>query len=81
MVIKRNMITDPLQIRLFEMRLMDIYQKHSWLSDELSEKDFINLFPVTYKKNKPVMPDKPVGFDLDRQVFLEVLIAFRQSFN
>ena len=71
---------DPLRGRLFEMRLIDIYNKHSWLAEELSEKDFIKLFPIHFKLNKPVLPDKPSSFDLDKQIFLEVLVAFRQSF-
>jgi hypothetical protein len=75
------MALDPLRNRLFEMRLIDIYRKHSWLSYELSEKDFIKLFPVHYKNNRPLTPDKPVGFDLNREIFLEVLVAFRQSFS
>lgn len=72
---------DPLRGRLFEMRLIDIYNKYSWLASELSEKDFIKLFPVNYKFNRPLLPDKPAHFDLDKQVFLEVLVAFRQSFS
>lgn len=72
---------DPLSGRLFEMRLIEIYQKHAWLSDEISQKEFIKLFPIVFKRNKPVLPDKPVGYDLDKQVFLEVLVAFRQSFS
>ncbi|MBC8054081.1 MAG: hypothetical protein H7Y13_13530 [Sphingobacteriaceae bacterium] len=75
------MIDDPYRKRLFEMRLIDIHTKYSWLSDELSDKDFIKLFPVFYKRGKPVLPDRPAGYDLDRQVFLEVLVAFRQSFS
>lgn len=75
------MNTDPLRGRLFEMRLIDIYTKHSWLAQEISEKEFIKLFPVHYRHNKPLLPDKPVGFDLDKRIFLEVLVAFRQSFS
>jgi hypothetical protein len=63
------------------MRLTDIYNKYSGLSYELSLSEFIKLFPVIYKRDKPVLPDKPVGYDLDKQIFLEVLVAFRQSFN
>ena len=75
------MTQDPLNERLYEMRLADIYRKYSWLSDELSLSEFIRLFPVTYKKNKPQLPEKPVGFDVDKNIFLEVLVAFRQSFS
>lgn len=63
------------------MRLIDIYEKHSWLKEELSETDFIKLFPVIYKKDKPLLPEKPVGYDLEKGIFLEVLLAFRQSFR
>lgn len=75
------MSSDPLSHRLFEMRLIDIYNKHSWLSDEISQVDFINLFPVAYKKDRALLPDKPAGYDLDKNIFLEVLLAFRQSFR
>jgi hypothetical protein len=75
------MAVDSINKHLFEMRLIDIYEKHSWLAHEMSQSDFIKLFPVRYKINKPQLPDKPVGFDLDRDVFLEVLLAFRQSFR
>lgn len=75
------MSSDPLSSRLFEMRLIDIYAKYSWLSDEISQTDFVNLFPVTYKKHRALLPDKPAGYDLDKNIFLEVLLAFRQSFR
>jgi len=75
-----NSNQDTLSEKLFEMRLHDIYNKHSWLSYEISQDDFVKLFPVFYKKGRAVLPDKPVGFDLDKSVFLEVLVAFRQSF-
>lgn len=71
---------DPFSEKLFEMRLYDIYKKHSWLSYEISQEGFVKLFPVNYKKGRAILPDKPVGFDLDKSVFLEVLVAFRQSF-
>jgi hypothetical protein len=72
---------DPLRGRLFEMRLVDIYRKHTWLRNEITEKDFIKLFPISFRRNRAIVPDKPMGFDLDRQIFLEVLVAFRQSFD
>ncbi|MFD2163399.1 hypothetical protein ACFSJU_13410 [Paradesertivirga mongoliensis] len=72
---------DPYRTKLFEMRLSDIYNKYSWLSYEFSLKDFISMFPVVYKRGVPVPPDRPAGGDLDRDVFLEVLVAFRQSFR
>jgi hypothetical protein len=74
------MSSDPLAEKLFEMKLEDIYRKHSWLSDELSLKDFVALFPIIYKKNKPVQLNSPADFDLSRDIFLEVLVAFKQSF-
>lgn len=72
---------DPLRERLFEMRLIEIYNRHSWLSSELPIKDFIALFPVIYKNEKALLPDKPSNYDLDKNIFLEVLVAFRQSFS
>lgn len=72
---------DSLAERLFEMKLAEIYEKHSWLSYELPLNDFTELFRVVYKNNKPLKPERPAGIELDRDIFLEVLVAFRQSFN
>ncbi len=66
---------------LFEMKLNDIYKRHSWLGYEITNADFVKLFPVKYKNQKPVKPERPVAFSLTRPVFLEVLVAFRQCFN
>jgi hypothetical protein len=72
---------DSMKKRLYEMRLADIYNKYDWLKYELSLKDFIKLFPVHYRGSKALLPDKPQGLDLDRSIFLEILVAFRQSFS
>jgi len=72
---------DPFQEKLFEMRISDIYDRNSWLADEITKAAFIELFPVIYKKGMPLPPDKPVDFDLDRDLYLEILLAFRQSFR
>ena len=66
--------------RLFEMRLIEIYEKHSWLHHEISQANFIKLFKVHYKADRPQLPEKPSEIDLDRDLFLEVILAFRQSF-
>ena len=70
---------DPLAEKLFEMKLKQIYEKYDWLEDQISFKQFKELFPATYKKGKVVNLDKP-AFDLEREIFLEVLVAFKQSF-
>ena len=75
------MSSDPLAEKMFEMKLADIYHKHSWLSDELTLKEFVGLFPITYKKNKPVQIGPPAEFELGRDVFLDVLVAFKQTFR
>ncbi|KAA8480042.1 hypothetical protein BDE36_2393 [Arcticibacter tournemirensis] len=75
------MAIDFIKERQFEMKLMEIYRQHSWLSDEIAEADFINLFPVTYKKGKIVRLEKPAGYDLNRDIYLEVLVAFRNTFT
>lgn len=72
---------DPYKERLYAMRLTDIYNRYSGLSYDLPLQDFIQLFPVVHKRGRPVLPDKPIGYDLDKQIFLEVLLAFRQSFS
>ncbi len=73
------MSSDLYSTPLFEMRLKDIYNEYSWLKDEISLKEFIDLFPVLYKNNKPVELIRPQGFDLDRDIFLQVLVAYKQS--
>ncbi len=72
---------DSVQEKLFQMRLSDIYERHPWLEEEISQEDFTALFPVEYKNNRALTPNRPVEFELGRDIFLEVLIAFRQSFN
>lgn len=62
------------------MKLMEIYERHDWLADQLPVSDFVNLFPVTYKNGRLERLDKPAGFDLDRDIYLEVLVAFRSTF-
>lgn len=71
---------DPLAEKLFEMKLIDIYRKSGSVHEKLSLADFRGLFPITYKNGKALSPDKPAS-DLDRTIFLEVLIAFKQSFS
>lgn len=75
------MSKDPLSLPLFEMRLEDIYRKHGWLRYEITMRDFVNLFPLRYKKGIAVKPEQPATFGLDRDVYLQVLVAFKQSFN
>lgn len=63
------------------MKLTEIYNRTPWLADELSLRDFIALFPVHYKKEQPMRPEKPEGFDLDRETYLAVLVAFKQAYS
>ena len=72
---------DHLKIPLFEMRLEDIHRADPWLRYEISIRDFIALFPIRYKHGVPVSPEHPATYGVDREVFLKVLVAFRQSFN
>jgi hypothetical protein len=71
---------DPFAEKLFEMKLIGIYEKYSWLKDELTQEEFVGLFPVTYKNNRPVELVKP-NRDFYREIYLEVLVAFKQSFG
>jgi len=75
------MTEDPYTERLFQMKLAEIYQKHSWLSYELSESEFISLFKIEYKNDIALSPGKPEGIELGRDIFLEVLVAFKHSFK
>lgn len=72
-------MSDSLAEKLFEMKLNQIYDKYDWLQEQISFKEFAALFPLRYKNGKAVNLDKP-AFDLDREIFLEVLVAFKQSF-
>lgn len=74
-------LMDPLAIRLFEMKLTDIYNRTEWLRYEISLNGFIALFPIEYKKGKPQRPDRPAEVDLDRDTFLAVMVAFKQAFG
>jgi hypothetical protein len=75
------MIADPLRISLFEMRREEIHRRDPLLRYEITIRDFIALFPLRYKNGAPVKPEQPTSFGLDRHVFLQVLVAFSQSFN
>jgi hypothetical protein len=72
---------DPLSIPLFEMKLEEIHRGDPWLRYEISIRDFIALFPVKYKYGEAIKPEHPAVYGVDREVFLKVLVAFRQSFK
>jgi hypothetical protein len=72
---------DHLSLPLFEMRLEEIHRADAGLRYEISIRDFINLFPVKYKNGRPVKPNHPATYGVDREVFLKVLVAFNQCFN
>lgn len=67
--------------RMYEMKLTDIYNQSSWLSYEISLPEFIALFPVEFKDDVAIRPDKPKDFDLDRDTYLAIMVAFRQAFS
>jgi hypothetical protein len=75
------MNTDYLSVSLFEMRLEEIHRQDPWLRYEMSIRDFIALFPMRYKNGRPMKPEHPAVVGVDREVFLKVLVAFRQSFQ
>lgn len=76
------MTKDPLSASLFEMRLEEIHRKHPWLKYDISQADFVALFfPLNYKNGVPIRPDQPPTFPLERNIYLSVLVAFKQSFN
>ena len=75
------MKNDPLSAALFEMRLEEIHRGDPWLRSEISIRDFVALFTVKYKNGRPVRPDHPAAYGVDREVFLKVLVAFSQCFN
>ena len=72
---------DPLSVPLFEMKLEEIHRNDPWLRYEITIRDFIELFPVRFKQGQAVKPEHPAKHGVDREVFLKVLVAFRQSFK
>ena len=75
------MKNDPLSLPLFEMKLEEIHRADPWLRYEITIRDFIALFPVRIKNGKALKPEHPAVYGVDREVFLKVLVAFRQSFS
>lgn len=74
------MTADPISVSLFEMRLEEIYHRDPVLKYQVSLRDFIALFPVKSKNDKLLKPEPPASIVLDRDVFLQILVAFNQSF-
>jgi hypothetical protein len=72
---------DSQQLRLFELKLAEIYDRTEWLHYEISRADFIALFPIEFKNELPIRPDMPENFDLDRNVRLAIMVAFREAFS
>ncbi len=68
-------------IRLFELKLKEIWERTEWLQYEVSEAGFIALFPIEFKDDVPQRPDFPEDLDLDRDTRLAVLVAFREAFS
>ncbi|WP_146203076.1 hypothetical protein [Mucilaginibacter oryzae] len=75
-----DMIADPISVSLFEMRLEEIYHRDPVLKYQVSLRDFIALFPVKSKNDKLLKPEPPASIVLDRDIFLQILVAFNQSF-
>lgn len=69
------------QVSQFESKLSEIYHKSTWLKYELSLHDFIHLFPIQVIKGKVAKIERPAGLDIDRDTYLSILVAFRQSFG
>jgi len=72
---------DSHQLRLFELKLKEIYDRTEWLQYEITLPDFIALFPVTFKNGEPKRPDMPEDFDLDSNTRLAIFVAYRQAFS
>lgn len=66
---------------LFEMHLEEIHRADPWLRYEISIRDFIGLFPIKYKNGRAVKPEHPAQVGVDRDVYLKVLVAFKQCFK
>ena len=75
------MKNDPLSPMLFEMRLEEIHRLDPGLRYEMTNREFVDLFPVKYKNGTALKPEHPVKASVDRDVYLKVLVAFKQCFN
>lgn len=75
------MTADPISVSLFEMRLEEIYHRDPILKYQVSLRDFVALFPLKIKNDKLLKPELPSSIGLDRDVFLQILVAFDQSFT
>lgn len=75
------MTADPISVSLFEMRLEEIYHRDPVLKYQVSLPDFVALFPVKVKNDRLLKPEPPASVVLDRDVFLQILVAFDQSFS
>jgi hypothetical protein len=69
------------QIRIFELKLKEIWDRTEWLQYEVTQQGFIDLFPIEFKDEVPQRPDFPEDLDLDRDTRLAVLVAFREAFT
>ncbi|WP_345949938.1 MULTISPECIES: hypothetical protein [unclassified Mucilaginibacter] len=72
---------DSQQVRLFELKLAEIYNRTEWLQYELPLQQFVALFPIEYKAGRPQRPDMPEEVDLDRNTRLAIMVAFREAFS
>lgn len=72
---------DSHQLRLFELKLAEIYNKTEWIQYEIYLSGFIALFPIEFKNDAPQRPDMPEDFDLDRTTRLAIMVAYREAFN
>jgi hypothetical protein len=72
---------DSQQLRLFELKLGDIYNRTEWLQYEIDLPGFIALFPVEFKNEVPQRPEMPEDFDLDSTTRLAVMVAYREAFS
>jgi hypothetical protein len=72
---------DSQQLRLFELKLGEIYNKTEWLQYEIDLPGFIALFPVAFKNDVPQRPEMPEDFDLDRTTRLAIMVAYREAFS
>lgn len=67
--------------RMFELKLQEIYQRTEWLQYELPMNEFVALFPVEYKNDRPLRPEMPAEPELDRTTRLAIMVAFREAFS
>ncbi|MFD1753580.1 hypothetical protein ACFSC6_00075 [Rufibacter sediminis] len=63
-------------------KLAQIYETApDTLKNSVSVQDFVNSFPIIEQNGRGVEPDKPEDFEIDDNIFDQVIKAFREVYR